>query len=214
MGNTKNNLEIKSKDKDLESDMKEYENEKFSGIGIKKMKAYKCDLTLDELNQKRERFWKVKMNPKHKNWTIWKVVKQAVDYDEHRASLLLDQYDILTYNGCINHLIDKERNQYKIPNYCINDPYFEREIKENNNCNTEEKKLNIKFYQYGGDTPIIMEVNGSMKGYDIKEKYKKNCDITEDKNIRIFLYGVEIKDEDFLYQHNINEEKPIYIIIK
>ena len=29
MGNTKNNLEIKSKDKDLESDMKEYENEKY-----------------------------------------------------------------------------------------------------------------------------------------------------------------------------------------
>ena len=107
MGNINNNLEIKSKDKDLESDMKEYENEKFSGIGIKKMKAYKCDLTLNELNQKRERFWKLKMNPKHKNWTIWKVIKQAVDYDEHRASLLLDQYDI-------SDILDKNLDEYNL----------------------------------------------------------------------------------------------------
>ena len=36
-------------------------------IGIKKMKAYKCNLTLNELNKRRERFWKLKTNPKNLN---------------------------------------------------------------------------------------------------------------------------------------------------
>jgi len=36
--------------------MKEYEIE-FSGEGIKKIKAYKCNLTIDELNKLRSEFW-------------------------------------------------------------------------------------------------------------------------------------------------------------
>lgn len=47
--------------------MEEWENGKYCGIGIKKMKAYKCNLTLNELNKRRERFWKLKTNPKNLN---------------------------------------------------------------------------------------------------------------------------------------------------
>jgi len=29
----------------------------------------------------------------------------------------------------------------------------------------------------------------------------------------MFISGIEIQNNQFLYQHNINEEKPIYVII-
>ena len=210
MGKINCNSKI-NKDKDLEIDMEEWQNEKCSGIGIKKMKAYKCDLTLSELIKKRERFWKMKTNPKNKNWNIWIIIQQAVTYDEYRSSLLLEEYEIQPINGCINHLIDKNGNHYYIPNYCINDPYFERDF--NKYDNKEESIIKIRFYRYGGEPPLILEVSNLMSGKELKEKYKEKYKIDKQKNIRLFISGIEIKNEQYLYQHNINQEKPIYVII-
>jgi hypothetical protein len=45
---------------------KEYINigEKYRGVGIKRMKGYKCDIPINELNNLREAFWgKIKLNP-------------------------------------------------------------------------------------------------------------------------------------------------------
>lgn len=210
MGNINNKHQIESKDADLFNDMEEWENGIYCGIGIKKMKAYKCNLTLNELNKRRERFWKLKTNPKNFNWTIWIIIHQAVVYDEHRSSLLLEEYEIKPLNGCINHLIDKLGNKYDIPNFCINDPYYERDINQNN---IEKCNLKIKFYTYGNESPKFLEVINTMTGKDLKEKYKNKFMVNKDKNIRMFISGVEIKNEQFLYQHNINKEKPIYVII-
>ena len=38
--------------------MKEWDGDKFSGVGIKRMKGYKCDLATDKLQLLRENFWK------------------------------------------------------------------------------------------------------------------------------------------------------------
>ena len=37
-------------------DMPEWEGEKYKGIGIKRMKGYKCDLKIDELTKERDKF--------------------------------------------------------------------------------------------------------------------------------------------------------------
>ena len=44
--------------------------------------------------------------------------------------MILEEYHLTTAEGCINHIIDEEGNHYHIPNYCINDPYFEKEAME------------------------------------------------------------------------------------
>ena len=111
-------------------DMEEIKGDIYVGIGIKKMKGYKCNLKIDELNKKREYFWNIKTNYKNKNWKIWDVIKRAVLFDELRATLLLEEYNIKTVNGCINHLIDSDGNYYRIPNYCINEPSFEINIED------------------------------------------------------------------------------------
>ena len=56
------------------------------------MKAYKSDLSLEDLNKKRQQFWDKKTNPKNPNWTTWNTIHQAINYDKHRASLLLELY--------------------------------------------------------------------------------------------------------------------------
>ena len=73
--------------------------------------------------------------------------------------------------------------------------------------------VKIRFYRYGGEPPITLEVNKLITGKDLKNIFKKYSNINEDKNIRMFISGIEIQNNQFLYQHNINEEKPIYVII-
>ena len=68
---------IKENDQKIFEDMEEIKGDIFSGVGIKKMKAYKCDLKIDELNKQRELFWKIKTNHNNKNWTTWNTIKRA-----------------------------------------------------------------------------------------------------------------------------------------
>jgi hypothetical protein len=53
-----NNLNNNLSDEEKFKDMPEYEDE-FSGDGIKKIKAYKCELIYDELQKLRSEFWSI-----------------------------------------------------------------------------------------------------------------------------------------------------------
>jgi hypothetical protein len=110
-----------NKDPDF-PDMEEWPGERYKGIGIKRMKGYKCTLKIDELIKKREEFWKCKDEISE----IWNVINQACVYDVYRANMLLEKYNLKCVDGCINHIVDEQGNDYYIPNYCINDPYFEK----------------------------------------------------------------------------------------
>ena len=190
-------------------DMEEINGDVYVGIGIKKMKGYKCNLKIDELNKKREYFWNIKTNYKNKNWKIWDVIKRAVSYDELRATLLLEEYNIKTVNGCINHLVDSDGYYYKIPNYCINEPSFEINIEDEKNV--EGKNIKIKIY---GWKDMEIEVNNKLKGVDLKNLIKNQFSVENDKIIRLFSRGNEIKDNDYLYKYDFNETAPVMLFVK
>ena len=126
-------------------DMEEWEGERYKGIGIKKMKGYKCTLQIDKLNQKREEFWNLRNAHGAPNYKTWRIINQACVYDEYRANVLMEEYNLTTYEGCINHIVDKNGIHYIIPNYCINDPYFEKDFKVEEN--TKEVKLKLNLYE-------------------------------------------------------------------
>jgi hypothetical protein len=63
-------------------DMEEWPGERYSGIGIKRMKGYKCSLPIDKLNEKRNEFWYAKINRNVPNYHTWRVINQACVYDE------------------------------------------------------------------------------------------------------------------------------------
>ena len=172
-----NLIEKKEEPKIINSeDMEEIKGDTYVGIGIKKMKGYKCNLKIDELNKKREYFWDIKTNYKNKNWKIWDVIKRAVSFDELRATLLLEEYNIKTVNGCINHLIDSDGNYYRIPNYCINEPSFEINIEDEQNI--EEKNVKIKIY---GWKNLEKEIDNKLKGEDLKKIIKNKFSLEDEK---------------------------------
>ena len=195
----------KFEDEDFD-DMEEIKEDIYIGIGIKKMKGYKCDLKINELNKLREHFWEVKTNHCNKNWVVWNTIKRAVEYDESRSSLLLKEYNIKPVNGCINHLVDSKGNYYKIPNYCINDPYFEKIIVDENNV--KEEKIKVKLY---GWKNLEIEINNKLKGKDLKNEIRMKEKIEEDYIIKLFYKGAEIKDDDYLYKHDLNENYPVML---
>ena len=203
-----NSREKNKDDNEIFEDMEEIKEDIYVGIGIKKMKGYKCTLKVDELNKKREHFWEVKTNNKNQNWLVWSTIKRAVSKDEERASLLLEEYNIKTVKGCINHLIDSNGNEYKIPNYCINDPYFG--IINSGEKDVKEKKLILNFY---GAKKLKLEVSNKLKGRELKNDIRIKEKIEDNKKMRLFYRGIEIKDEDFLYIHDINENTLINILL-
>jgi hypothetical protein len=60
-----------------------------------------------------------------------------------RAALILKQLGLEPLENCINHLMDEKGQQFYIPNFCINDPYFEKQIKVDNSLNVKDKILKV-----------------------------------------------------------------------
>lgn len=194
-------------------DMEEIEGDIYVGNGIKRMKAYKCDLTIDELNKRKEKFWNTVTDcNNNKNWKNWNIIRRAITYDEVRGSILLNEYDIKCKNGCIDHLIDKEGNEYKVPNYCINEPYFERELGKED---IKDDINNIIFYgNYKGNIfNFDFKVSNKLTGKELKNIIKNKRELDINTNIRLFENGFEIKDEDYLYQHKLNNNSNVHLVI-
>ena len=51
-----------------------------------------------------------------------------------------------------------------------------------------------------------------MTGKELKEFFKKEHNIGDNFNLRMFFQGVEIKDEHYLYQHNLKSGYKIQVM--
>ena len=197
--------------KDMFPDMEEWKGYRYTGVGIKRLKGYKCDLPIDKLNEKRDEFWSIRNSHNNPNYKIWRIINQACVYDEFRANMLLEQYELRTADGCINHIIDRKGNHYIIPNYCINDPYFEKKYKINHNV--QEKEIRVNLFDPSDNLNVELRVSNLLTGKKLKEKFRKKANIESRKfNFRFFLGGQEIKDEHYLYQHNIRSDYKIQVM--
>ena len=192
-------------------DMEEWEGDRYKGIGIKQMKGYKCTLQIDKLNKKREEFWNLRNAHGAPNYKIWRIINQACVYDEYRANVIMEENNLTTFEGCINHIVDKNGNHYIVPNYCINDPYFEKEFKENANVKKVELKLN--FYEVATNTTTTIDTNNLVSGEELKKIFcEKNNISLDDYKIRMFFSGNEILNNHFLYQYNIKNDYKIQVM--
>ena len=192
-------------------DMEEWEGERYKGIGIKKMKGYKCTLQIDKLNQKREEFWNLRNAHGAPNYKTWRVINQACVYDEYRANVLMEEYNLTTFDGCINHIVDKNGIHYIIPNYCINDPYFEKDFQINENVKKVELKLNL--YEVATNTTTIINTNNLISGEELKKIFCEKNNISMDEyNIRMFFAGNEIMNDHYLYQYKIHDGYKVQVM--
>ena len=206
--NNENQSEIKEEEDERFKDMPEWGNNIMKGFGIKQMPAYKCDLKIDELIELRDQFWASRQTHKIQ----WKNIHQACVYDHIKAEEYLYKNNIKTLDGCINQCVDAYGNIYKVPNFCINDPYFELELLPKDNSHNEE--IEITLFDIINQKNIKLKVNESEKGCDIIKKYaeKNNIDLN-DNVIRLLFGGGIIKDDDTLYQHKVKNGFSIQICV-
>ena len=202
---------IIEKQKNEFPDMPEWEGERYKGIGIKRMKGYKCTLQIDILNQKREKFWNLRNAHGAPNYRTWRIINQACVYDEYRANVLMEEYNLRTFDGCINHIVDKYGTHYIVPNYCINDPYFEKEYTIEENIEKVDLKLNL--YEVATNQTTTIETNNLINGEELKKIFCEKNNIPMDEyNIRMFFAGNEIANEHYIYQYNIKNDFKIQVL--
>ena len=189
-------------------DMPEWEGGIVKGYGIKQMPAYKCDLKIDELNKKREEFWSSKAKLKSK----WKIIHQACIYDHINAEEFLYKNNIKTLEGCINLCIDNQGNVFRIPNYCINDPYFQLELLDKEKSKGDE--IEIRLFDVVNQKQNKLNVLDNITGEELIKKYadQENIDLSKNK-IRLLFGGGIIKENETLYQHKVKNGYSIQICI-
>jgi hypothetical protein len=189
-------------------DMEEWGNGVTKGYGIKQMPAYKCDLKIDELNKKREEFW----NSKTKLKTKWKIIHQACIYDHINAEEFLYKNNMKTLEGCINICKDNQGNIFRVPNYCINDPYFELELLDKDKDKGEN--IEIKLLDIVNQKNNKINVADNITGEELIKKYAEdeNIDLTKNK-IKLLFGGGIIKEDETLFQHKVQNGFTIQICI-
>lgn len=122
-----------------------------------------------------------------------------------RSESILKQYSLRTNNGKINELIDSKNRLYKVPNFCINLPYFEKYVNPKQDDHNI-KKLNIFLHDVYQNKKIDLEITDDIKISEIKKRFADENSINLD-NVRLrFLYGgSELLDDNFLYQYNMSD---------
>ena len=82
-----------------------------------------------------------------------------------------------------------------------------------NNKDTEEK--NVKLFLYDVSTDITIEeiFSNHDNGEKIKKKFINETKLnTNEYKIKLFFSGMEIKDNDFIYQHRLDNNYKIQIM--
>ena len=192
-------------------DFEELNNGKFIGYGIKQIPSYKCLIPYDKLYELREEFWKEKIS-KNKRW---KAIREICESDPDSAVQLME----IAGFYCIDNIrtiyeIENPKNSYKIPNYCINDPIFERDyevFKEKNNS-IENIPIIIFCFITNDMKEIKLNVFNKSSGKEIKELISKEIDKPlENYKFRLFFSGQEILDDHLLFYHNIENKNKIQV---
>lgn len=126
--------------------------------------------------------------------------------------MYLKKHNLTTVNGKINELMDFRNKVFKIPNFCINLPFFEKEIHSIDEAH-QIKKMSIVLYDVYENKKTNINITDNIQIKDIKQKYSEHnkMDLSKMK-LRFVFGGSELKDENYLYQYNFKEGFIIQIL--
>lgn len=112
--------------------------------------------------------------------------------------------------NCINHLVDTNGNEYYVPNYCINDPFFEKELCKEN---TDDIVLTIILFEVTANISVPIKISNTSTGLQLKNSFRKVSKIKKKSyNLRLFYGGNEIKDNHHIFQHKLNNDYKIQVM--
>ena len=184
------------------------------GEGVKQIPSYKCKIPYDKLNELREKFWK----SRKKNKRIWKAIRECCESDANTAVILLEAAEMACVNGDLRQVIVLTSPDYiyKVPNYCVCDPIFERDydkIKEKNK-DIESVKIKIVLFYLAKNKNIKLHVTNKTHVKKVKEAFAKKTEIDIKKHkIRLLFRGQELLDDNPLYYNNVEEGSKIQVMV-
>jgi hypothetical protein len=132
--------------------------------------------------------------------------------DEVRARSILHAYCLSTVRGCLNELQDTLGKIYRVPNYCINDPYFEKTIKAEDPTRAGFN-IKVKLYDLYNNKITNLDINDNISGEELKRKFCDINSIRDYNSIRAFFGGTEILNETSLYRYNVKNNYTIIMTI-
>ena len=119
----------------------------------------------------------------------------------------------VSFNGKNNIL-------FRIPNFCICDPIFERNYDDikNNNENIVEKNIVIIICYFNNKNEKkekkIENITNKSKVIDVKKKFAELMGIDMNKNkIRMFYKGIELLDDNLLFYDKIDNMAKIQCLV-
>ena len=125
-------------------------------------------------------------------------------------------------NGDLRQVIFNGKNDFifKIPNFCICDPIFERDYDEikNNDENVIQKNI-IIIVCYRNDKNEMIEkkidnITNKTKVLEVKNKFAELSDIDMEKNkIRFFYKGFELLDDNLLWYDQVDNMSKIQCLV-
>lgn len=151
------------------------------------------------------------------NKTIWKIIRECCETDSDTAVLLLEAAEM----GCENNLrkvflLNVPEYIFRVPNYCICDPLYERDYEtlKNNLKNIQEKKIHIICFYLDKNINVELDVTNKMKVKDIKTLFANNINVDTQKfKIRFLFKGQELIDDNLLCYNNIDNMSKIQVMI-
>ena len=105
---------------------------------------------------------------------------------------------------------------YKVPNYCVCDPIFERDydkIKEKNK-DIESVKIKIVLFYLAKNRNIKLHVTNKTHVKKVKEAFAKKMEIDlKNHKIRLLFRGQELLDDNPLYFNNVEDGSKIQVMV-
>ena len=180
----------------------EIEGNIYVGKGLRRMKGYISIVPKEELEKKRVAFWGTRVEGDAQVWNFLKELCELPIGEEKNIKAMLEANEITPLLKCINVTYDRNGAVYEIPNYCINDPvkydFPEMHVKK-------PKKKNISYFARKGLKQVKIESSNMDLVEKVKEIIGKELEI-QDKDVRLFFSGKELKNGNELWKYKIDNE--------
>ena len=167
----------------------------------------------DKLNKLRESFWKSKKKFK----VLWNVLKECCETDSDTAVLLLEAANMTCMEGDLRkvYFMSNPDIVFKVPNYCICDPIFERDYEglKDKYSNVEEKNITIILYYLAKNKEIKIETTNKTCVKEIKKQFADKIQINFERNkIRLLYKGLELLDDNLLCYNGVDNMSKIHVL--
>ena len=189
--------------------------------GIKKTNAWSGRITTQQMQEKREEFWR---NRRSGNRLIWRCIRQAVEADAESGALILQMNEITLEKDNLTACFDSDGVRYEIPVWVINDPVKFADIDVQSEATRAAKKAEkpvvkgeactVKLRSMLRQTDIVVELINTDSTQKLFDRFCEEFKEIKPENVRLFFGGKELREEASLLSYNIQNEMVVQVYVK